>query len=102
MNSEVEDVNMKSEQNEESGREDDETHKKSLELQEQSLGPLKEDLADWIAKTLGKVPLVDMLRYLVPVYYCLSVIMCCTVLQLKIAFECEIVVQRIYFSDTIF
>ena len=54
MNSEVEDVNMKSEQNDESGKEDDQTHKKSLELQEQSLGPLKEDLADWIAKTLGK------------------------------------------------
>ena len=33
---------------------DDATHKKSLELQEQSMGPLKEDLADWIAKTLGK------------------------------------------------
>ena len=32
---------------------DDQTHKKSLELQEQSLGPLKEDLAEWIAKTLG-------------------------------------------------
>ena len=54
MNSEVQDVNMNSdEQNEETGKEDDLTHKKSLELQEQSLGPLKEDLAEWIAKTLG-------------------------------------------------
>ena len=40
------------------GKDDDETHKKSIELQEQSLGPLKEDLADWIAKTLGKISMI--------------------------------------------
>ena len=55
MTSPVDDVNMKNEEKEDSVTEDDETHKKSLELQEQSLGPLKEDLAEWIAKTLGKV-----------------------------------------------
>lgn len=32
---------------------DDTTQQKSLEMQEQSMGPLKEDLAEWIAKTLG-------------------------------------------------
>ena len=58
MTSPVDDVNMKNEEKEDSVTEDDETHKKSLELQEQSLGPLKEDLAGWIAKTLGKVPLL--------------------------------------------
>jgi hypothetical protein len=39
----------------ETGTEPDATHKKSLAMQEESMGPLKEDLADWIAKTLGKI-----------------------------------------------
>ncbi|XP_060555409.1 growth arrest-specific protein 2-like isoform X2 [Ruditapes philippinarum] len=36
----------------ETGTEPDATHQKSLAMQEESMGPLKEDLADWIAKTL--------------------------------------------------
>lgn len=32
--------------------ETDVTHQKSLAMQEESIGPLREDLADWIAKTL--------------------------------------------------
>lgn len=35
--------------------EEDATHKKSLAMQEESMGPLREDLAEWIAKTLGKL-----------------------------------------------
>lgn len=54
MNVEKKDVSMTDDQNEISQKDDeDESHKKRLELQEQSLGPLKEDLAEWIAKTLG-------------------------------------------------
>ncbi|XP_045196555.1 growth arrest-specific protein 2-like isoform X2 [Mercenaria mercenaria] len=34
------------------GTETDVTHQKSLAMQEESMGPLREDLADWIAKTL--------------------------------------------------
>ncbi|KAL3882500.1 hypothetical protein ACJMK2_028837 [Sinanodonta woodiana] len=33
--------------------EEDKLHQKALELREQSLLPLKEDLADWLCKTLG-------------------------------------------------
>lgn len=35
--------------------EPDLTHEKGLAMQEESMGPLREDLAEWIAKTLGKV-----------------------------------------------
>lgn len=33
--------------------EEDVTNKKRLAMQEESMAPLREDLADWIAKTLG-------------------------------------------------
>ena len=39
----------------EEGVPDDVTHKKALALQEESLVPLKEDLAEWLSKTLGNV-----------------------------------------------
>jgi len=37
--------------------EEDATNKKRLAMQEESIGPLREDLADWIAKTLSNVVL---------------------------------------------
>ena len=56
MSSEANSDEMNGVQNDDSQEKaDDQTHKKSLELQEQSLGPLKEDLAEWIAKTLGTI-----------------------------------------------
>ena len=44
---------MSNNKEDESGTEQDVTHQKSLAMQEESMGPLREDLADWIAKTLG-------------------------------------------------
>lgn len=38
------------------GEEEDVMEQKLVEIQEQSLGPLKEDLAEWLSRHLGKAP----------------------------------------------